>query len=215
MHVTTIKPTRSSNTLILVFSNGSILPFSADDWVRMGIKKFSELNPDSLAQIYQKSAEHQLWEYSLRQLAMHSQPEKIISQKLKNYSKKIFLSAGINSSSVEIPSIIATIISRLKDRGLINNSGYAQSFARKSHNKSKRQIVAELNQKGINRSDQNLAVSNLDDKAKILEFLKKKKYTPKNFIDRLGKNKIMAALYRRGFNLSDIKSVVDDLLNRR
>ena len=215
MQITSVKPTRSSNTLILVFNNGSILPFSADDYVKIGIKKYSELDNDFLNQIYQKSARHQLWEYGLRQLAMRSLPEKIISQKLKNYSRKIFLSANIKSDTVDIPSIIIEIISRLKDRGLINNSDYAAAFAKKNLNKSKRQIVAELSQKGISRPDQNQAVSDLDDKEKILNLLKKKKYTEHSFSDWKEKNKIIAALYRKGFALSDIKNVIDDLLRNR
>jgi len=215
MQITTVKPTRSSNTLILVFNNGSILPFSADDYVKIGIKKYSELSADLLNQIYQKSAEHQLWEYGLRQLAMLSQPEKIISQKLKNYSKKIFLSANIKSDTVDIPSIIVEIISRLKDRGLISNSDYAVAYAKKNLNKSKRQIAAELNQKGVSRPDQNQAISDLDDKDKIINLLKKKKYTDHNFSDWKEKNKIIASLYRKGFALSDIKNVIDDLIRNR
>ena len=215
MQITSIKPTRSSNTMILVFNDGSILPFPPDGFVKMGIKKYFELSSDLLNQIYQKSVEHQLWEYSLRQLAIHSQPEKIISQKLKNFSRKIFLSGNIKSTSIDTSGIIVDIISRLKNQKLIDNSNFAIGFAQKSHNKSKRQIIMELNQKGIDRPDQNLAVLSLDDKEKIKNYLDKKRYTHKNFSDRNEKNKIMAALYRRGFSLSDIKSVIDDLLNNR
>ena len=212
MHVITIKPTRSSNTVIITFSDRSVLPFSVDEFVKMGIKKYSDLDSRLLNQIYQKSIEHQLWEYSLRQLSMISQPEKIIGQKLKNYCRKIFLLGNIKNDSIDTQLIITKILSRLRDRGLINNSVYAAGFVRKSYNKSRRRIIMELNQKGVSPSDQNLAVSALNDKDKILNFFKKKKYTRENFLDWKEKNKIIAAFYRRGFSLSDIKSVIDDLI---
>ncbi|MFA5827903.1 MAG: regulatory protein RecX [Candidatus Shapirobacteria bacterium] len=212
MHITSIKPTRSSTTLILVFSNGSILPFSSDDWVKAGIKKFSELDPNLLDQIYKKSAEHQLKEYAVRQLAMRSLPEKIIKQKLKHYSQKFFLSANIENFSVDVEPIITQIIANLRNLKLINNSAYASGYAAKSTQKSKRQIIAELNQKGISPLDQNQAVLNLNDLEKIKNFLKKKGYTNEKLSSYAQKNKIMAALYRRGFTISDIKSVVDDLI---
>ena len=75
--------------------------------------------------------------------------------------------------------------------------------------------MAELNQKGISLSDQKLAIGSINDKEKITKFIDKKKYSQKDFMNPLSKNKIMAALYRRGFSLSDIKSVIDGLVNKR
>lgn len=215
MQITAIKQTRSSNSVILVFKNGSILPFSPDDVVAMGIKKYEELSSDFLREIYQKSINHQLWEYSLRQLLIISRPEKIITQKLKKYSQKIIHLANIQDNLVDVSPIIDKIIFRLKNMGILNNSVYAAGFVRKSHNKSKRQIIMELNRKGVGQSDQLLAVSELNDQDKIKKFFEKKKYTVKNFSDWKEKNKIIASLYRRGFALSDIKSVIDDLLINR
>jgi len=215
MYIKSIKPTKSSSTMILVFNDNSILPFSTDDLVKMNIKKHVDLTSELTTQIYQKSAEHQLWEYSLRQLSMLSQPEKTIAQKLKNFSRKIILFTDLKNSTLDTAPMISGIVSRLKERGLISNSDYAQNFVKKSQNKSKRQILAQLFQKGIDRSDLNQAVSSIDDKKKIRIFLEKKKYTYKNFTNYSEKNKIMASLYRRGYTLSDIKSVIDDLLNNR
>ena len=46
-------------------------------------------------------------------------------------------------------------------------------------------------------------------------FLQKKGINKSKLTDFKEKNKIKASLFRRGFNLSDINAVIDDLVNFR
>lgn len=210
LSITNIKTSRISNRVNLTFSDGSYLPFLIDDVVRLSLSKNQEVDSEKLAQIISSSLTYLGKEYALRQIAISPKTETILSQKLKIYfiktTQKFKLFSQISSSS-----IIEKIIQEIKSRGFLNNSDFVTYFVNKNKSKSLNEIKFLLRQKGIDSSSLNLSPKNeLDSIKKILS---KKKITRELVADFNSKNKLYASLFRRGFQISDIKAAIDDYLS--
>ncbi len=210
LSITNIKTSRIPNRVNLTFSDGSYLPFLIDDVVRLSLSKNQEVDSEKLAQIISSSLTYLGKEYALRQIAISPKTETILSQKLKIYfiktTQKFKLFSQISSSS-----IIEKIIQEIKSRGFLNNSDFVTYFVNKNKSKSLNEIKFLLRQKGIDSSSLNLSPKNeLDSIKKILS---KKKITRELVADFNSKNKLYASLFRRGFQISDIKAAIDDYLS--
>ena len=206
MKLNNIKISRIPNRVNLVFSDQSYLPFFIDDVVKLSLIKNQEIDSEKLNIIINACLKYLGKEYALRQIAFSPKTEKILSQKLKQFffrtSQKFKLLSQFSTSSV-----IDEIIFELSDRNLFNQSDFTSYFINKNKSKSKSQIKFLLNQQGIDFDS-----SVLNDKQAIQKILSKKKVTTQFLSDFKLKSKLFASLFRRGFQLSDIKEAIDDFI---
>ena len=115
-------------------------------------------------------------------------------------------------SSVSISPIITDIISRLQSRQLLNPQDFINSFVNKNKSKSVAEIKFLLRQKGIDTKDlTNFQFKNDLDAIKTI--LAKKNLTPDILTDFKQKQRLYTSFFRRGFQLSDINTAIDDFLS--
>ncbi len=106
------------------------------------------------------------------------------------------------------PAIAAQVIERLVDVGLLDDERYA---ARMAHSLSrtkgypKRRVAQELQRRGVDRETAGFAAEELEiaDFQQALALIEKKYYN--KMTDRPSRDKVMAALARRGFSFEAIR----------
>lgn len=212
LQLSNIKASRVSNRVNLSFSDHSYLPFFIDDVIKLSLVKNQEIDSEKLDLLINTSLTYLGKEYTLRQIAISPKNEKLLSQKMRLFFQK-------TKRKLEIPSdfsvslIIEAIITDLKSRNLLNESDFVSYFIHKNHHKSQAQIMFLLSQFGI-KIDPSLVKKLLpqNDLVLIQKFLDKKRISREDLVDFNNRQKIMASLYRRGFNLTDIKTVIDGYL---
>jgi SOS response regulatory protein OraA/RecX len=207
--ITNIKASRIPNRVNLTFSDASYLPFFVDDVVKLSLQKNKSLDDEKLAQIRSTALLYLGREYALRQIAISPKTKKIISQKLKIYFLKT-RNKYQHLSSIKFDSIISSIIEELSSKNLLKQSDFIKSFISKNHHKSVKQIKFLLQQRGVDTS--NLILDDIDDIDSIKRILVKKKITQETVTDFKAKNKLYSSLFRQGFEISDIRSAIDDYL---
>lgn len=209
--LTNIKTSLIKNRVNLVFSDGSYLPFFIDDVIRLSLSKNQEVNSEKLSQITTFSLIYLGKEYALRQIALSPKTEKILSQKLKIYFYKTTQKYKLLSQK-SYDSIINQIIDDLISKNLLNQTNFINHFVNKNNSKSIKEIKYLLRQKGIDDSLLNLSPkSELDSIKKILA---QKGLNRELMADYYYKNKLYASLFRRGFQISDIKTAIDEYLSK-
>lgn len=114
-------------------------------------------------------------------------------------------------------NIIDMTLDYVKGYGYINDSRYASTYIRhRITSKSKNMLVAELYNKGIQRDIIETAILTEYDQAReenpelvaIKKALAKKSYDPENLTWE-EKQKLIASLYRKGFDIEKIKQALD------
>jgi SOS response regulatory protein OraA/RecX len=195
---------KNSHLVWLKFRDGNLLPFSAEDYVLMHLRKSELLSNDQFLAIETASARFLLTEYSFRQVAISPKVRKLLIQKLQLYSQKINHLYHFPESLVK--NLIDPVVDKIEDLGMLDVPGFVEYFSRRHRRQSASQIKFQLRQLGI---DQKLTVSDDVDKIKIIL---QKKYQPDDFSDYKSKNKIIAKLYQKGFAVNDIKTAIDDYL---
>ena len=216
MKISSIRPSNIPNRVWITFSDSSYLPFFIDDVIKLSLVKNQEINDSKLELITKTSLLFIGREYALRQIAISPKTEKIIDQKLKLFFKKTILKYKINNSQLNFNQINQQIIDYLKDKKLLNDKDFINYFVKKNSRKSHQQIIYMLHQFGVDQDLLlNIEFNQVNDLYKIKNFLIKKKITKSKLMDFNEKNKIKASLFRRGFNLSDINTAIDDLINFR
>jgi len=207
--LTNIKSSRIPNRVNLSFSDDSYLPFLIDDVVKLSLCKNQSVDEDKLTQIVSASSFYLGKEYALRQIAISPKTSKIISQKLKLFFFRIS-NKYKHFSKIKFDSTISFIINDLNSRNLLNQPDFIKSFVAKNYRKSANQIKFLLSQKGVDVSS--LKLDKTNDIDSIKRILAKKRVDVEFIKDFKAKNKLYASLYRQGFNISDIKSAIDDYL---
>ncbi|MFA5532546.1 MAG: RecX family transcriptional regulator [Candidatus Shapirobacteria bacterium] len=210
LQLSNIKASRISNRVNLTFSDNSYLPFFIDDVVKLSLVKNQEIDSEKLDLLIHTSLTYLAKEYALRQIAISPKNEKLLSQKMRLFFQKTKRKFNISNDFPILP-IIENIISELKDRNLLNESDFVTYFIQKNRHKSQAQIVFLISQFGI-KIDPSLVKKLIpqNDLNLIKKFLDKKRINQNYLSDFNNRQKIMASLYRRGFNLTDIKNVIDD-----
>lgn len=127
----------------------------------------------------------------------------------RDYSEKELIKKLQKNVSVEIAKITAK---RMKELNLINDKKLAKNLANKlilNKGKGIRRVLYEMELKGIDREDALEAIESITFNSvdQISETIRKK------YTDKLGdfqsKNKVIAALLRKGHSYNDIKSAID------
>jgi len=202
------KTSRINNRINLVFSDNSYLPLFIDDYLKLSLNKGQDIDQETYNLIAQKSLMYLAREYALRQIAISPKSKKNLSQKLN-----IFLIRTVkkfNLKDFSFKNIIEEIIGDLESRKLLNSDDFADYFIKKNSHKSSRQILNLLSQQGIkinpNQLKENMLNNDLD---LIKKYLNKKKINPEDLSDFKYRQKIIARLYQQGFDLNDIRKIID------
>jgi len=204
--LTNIKTSRVSNRVNLIFSDGSYLPFFIDDVIKLSLAKNQSVDTEKLDLIKQTSLKYLGREYALRQIAISPKTSKILIQKLKLFFQK-------KRTDISTQNIIDEIISELESKKLLNQDDFVSYFINKNHHRSRTEIIFRLHRQGIDLSPQFLdKILPQNDSDLIKKFLIKKKIDPKDLKNFNYRQKIMASLFRRGFNIDNIRAAIDDSL---
>ena len=110
--------------------------------------------------------------------------------------------------------IIDKVICFLQEYNFVNDYEYACMYIDyKSNQKSKKQIIQDLYQKGISKNDINNAIEDkqLNDE-KSLKNIVQKKINSYNIEDKSELNKLYQFLLRKGYSYTDINNILKDYL---
>ncbi len=216
MQIISIKSSKIPNRVWITFLDHSFIPFFIDDVVKLSLVKNQEINESKYQLIIQTCLLFIGREYALRQIAISPKTEKIISQKLKLFFKKVTLKYKLNIDNLNLDEINQQIVQELKDKKLLNDLDFIDFFIKRNQRKSRQQIIYLLHQLGVNQALlSEIEFNQENDVDKIKTFLDKKNIDKSKLTDFKEKNKVKASFYRRGFNLSDINTAIDDWLNFR
>lgn len=137
--------------------------------------------------------------YALRRLMLKAQPSSELKKSLKDH----YVST----------EIIDKVIQECQRLGYLNDSqwysSYAESLVRKNY--GPKIILMKLRAKGLSEQKANLLMANIglntDPKSQILHLINTK-YRTRDLSDEKTRQKVISALYRKGFSFEDILSVV-------
>jgi SOS response regulatory protein OraA/RecX len=216
MQIISIKSSKIPSRVWLTFSDHSFIPFFIDDVVKLSLVKNQEIDESKYQLIIQTCLFFIGREYALRQIAISPKTEKIISQKLKLFFQRVILKYQLKINNLNLSEINQQIIQDLKDRKLLNETNFIDYFLKRNSKKSRQQIIYSLRQLGVNQNLlSQIEFNQENDVDKIKIFLNKKNIDKSKLSDYNEKNKLKASLFRRGFNISDINTAIDDWLNFR
>ncbi len=207
--LTNIKTSRIPNRVNLTFSDDSYIPFFIDDVIKLSLQKNQNIDEEKFSDIISASLSYLGREYALRQIAISPKTEKILSQKLKIFFIKTTRKYK-HFIDFKADQIISNIITDLNSKKLLNQDDFVKSFLAKNKKKSTNQIKFLLAQKGIDTNSVDIPKN--DDLESIKRILTKKRITKEILTDFKAKNKLYASLFRQGFDISDIKAAIDELV---
>lgn len=197
MVITAIEPRRKS--LSAVFIDGEYaMKLDTETLAFERVKVGSEIDDDRLLELIKKSDARRAREKALWLISYRDHSEGELRQKLsKDYGEE-----AVNAA-----------IEKLMDMGYINDESFAKRYAESLTSKhlSQRQIQQKLRLKGLDRdlTAQTVEDLNLDEKVEIRTLINKKYLNKLSDEDNL--RRTVAALQRRGFAYSDIRSVISEL----
>lgn len=214
MNIHSIRATNFPSRVHVEFDSGLILPLIADDVVILKLSKGAEIDDNLFKQIVFKSIYYMLRNSAMLQINISPKTEKILSQKIRVSLQKIKNKYDYPSDLIDYSGVIAKLCADLKDKGLLDDSDFAQYFVRKNHSKSRRQIEYLLQSAGVDRNIINQYLpTQTSQKDEVLKIIQKKHPTVSDLKDFNYKNKLTASLYRKGFTLADIKAAFDESSN--
>ena len=196
MVITAIEPRRKS--LSAIYIDGEFaLKLDTETVLSERLKVGDEIDDDRLLELIKASDSRRAKEKALWLISYRDHSEGELRQKLS----KDFGEEAVDKA-----------INRLVELGLINDEDFARKYAESLSHKhlSNRQIQQKLRLKGIDRELSSETVEELDlDEKDEIRALINKKYIRK-LSDEADLRRTVAALQRRGFAYSDIKSVINE-----
>ncbi|MDD2482934.1 MAG: RecX family transcriptional regulator [Candidatus Shapirobacteria bacterium] len=216
MQITSIKASKTPNQVWLTFSDHSFIPFFIDDVVKLSLIKNQDIDDSKFQLIIKTALQFKGREFALRQIAISPKTEKNINQKLNLYFRKMILKYKLNLNNLNLKEISQEIIDYLKSKKFFNQADFVRYFVKKNSKKSHQQIIYMLQQLGIDQTSLlSIKFNQESDLNKIKTLLDKKNLDKSKLSDYNEKNKLKSSLFRRGFNISDINTAIDDWLNFR
>ncbi len=196
MIITAIEPRRKS--LSAIFIDGEYaLKLDTETVITERLKIGVEIDDDRLLELIKASDAKRAKEKALWLISYRDHSEGELRQKLlRDFGEEA----------------VDKAVHRLCELGLINDENFARKYAQSLSHKhmSQRQIQQKLRQKGLDRDLTSEAVEDLDlDEKEEIRALINKKYLRK-LSDEGDLRRTIAALQRRGFGYSDIRSVIEE-----
>jgi len=195
---------RNGQFLWLKFDDGTILPLETTDFVKMSLSTSLPVSPDNFALIQEHSLKFMLTGYALRQVAISPKIRTLLLPKLRLACLKLSRKYGY-PSALHQPAI-DYVLDYLEGRHLLEEDDYLDYYLRRHPNFSQSRLRFALSRLGIDHLPDDSLISEIDKIKTILN----KKYAKVDYQDYRAKTRVISALYRQGFSVSDIKSAIDD-----
>lgn len=218
MQIKAISPSRFPNRLIINFDTGLRWPLFIDDVVRLQLKPTLTVDSKLLATISLVSLTYLSKEYALRQIAFSPKNRGVLSRKLDLNFIKIKAKYRYSLEFTDYQSLKNTLLDDLSQKGLLNDTQFVDHYLRRHPRYSRLQIRAALLHLGVSAATVDSALTTTvapDDRAKITDFLIRKKVTLAQLSDYSYRQRLTAALFRKGFSVSEVKNAIDDFRNTR
>jgi regulatory protein len=219
MKITQVEPQKKNSRRFNIFLDG-IFAFGADEdtVVKFRLVVGKEINPSDLDKILLETEIGKLMirMYGLLNVRVRSEKE------IRNYLRNLNFKRKLKDQEKISEVVTEGLIQNLKNKGLLNDEEFAKAWVesrRRSKQKGKNILKAELFQKGISReivdevlreeiegegSEQDLAKQALEKKAKVW----------RNLPDLEFRKKATEFLVRRGFDYSIAKDTIDKFLEK-
>ena len=208
-----IKATTKVDQVNLVFSDGNLLPFPVDKINQFNLSKGQEIDNQSLHRLYSASLIFVLTNYALRLIGMSPQTSTTITSKLRIYLGRYLVKTKIPVDKEAQTQIIDHVIAYLQNNRLLNDTEYAKYLIHKLRNKSLQEIRYRLTRAGV--SSDLIPTDSINEEEIIRKLVQKKLKSGSDLSDFITKNRIIAYLYRKGFPLESVKSVIDSMVRKR
>lgn len=196
MVITAIEPRRKSLSAIYIDGEYA-LKLDTETVLSARLKVGQEIDDERLYELIQTSDARRAKEKALWLISYRDHSEGELRQKLS----KDFGEEAVDKA-----------VEKLLELNLINDEGFAKKYAESLSQKhlSNRQIVQKLRQKGIAKdlTEETVEDLDLDEKDEIRALINKKYIRKLN--DEADLRRTIAALQRRGFGYSDIRSVINE-----
>lgn len=196
MVITAIEPRRKSLSAIYIDGEFAV-KLDTETVLSERLKAGMEIDDERLHNLIKTSDARRAKEKALWLISYRDHSEGELRQKLrKDYGEEA----------------VDKAIERLKELGLISDENFAKKYAESLSHKhlSQRQIQQKLRLKGIDKelTTETIEELDLDEKQEIKALIEKK------YINKLSNEadlrRTVAALQRRGFSYSDIRSVINE-----
>jgi regulatory protein len=189
--ITKIVSQSANASRVSVFADGKFLTgLDRFTWLKLNLKSGDKLTPQLIDQLKIEDTNGKCYDKAIKLLSLRPQSSYELRQKLsKRFS----------------PDTIQTVVARLIKEGLVNDEKFAFIWVNErllTRHRSIQHLIAELRQKGIERSLIQMAISKLSRETEIDSALCLAQRAPQK-----SKEKLQAYLARRGFNYSVIKEV--------
>lgn len=198
MKITDIKQQVKRQDRYSIYIDGKYLfSFSEGELIASGLKRGQELSESELAGLKDQAVLDKAYDRTLNLISHRPRSE----WELRDYMKRKDYDEDV----------ITQTISRLNDRGYVNDLDFAQRWVatrRLLKSTSKRRLSQELRQKRI-KDDviQQVLEEDETDERQVLRDLVERKRKQTKYQDDL---KLMQYLSRQGYNYDDIKSVLSE-----
>jgi len=180
---------------VSLFADGKFLTgLNRFTWIQLGLKVGDELSPQQVEQMKNEDTNGKCYDKALKLLSLRPQSGHELRQKLS----KRFVSDNIGPT-----------LARLTQEGLINDERFAVTWVNErilTRHRSVPHLVAELQQKGIDRLLIQSAIAKLDKQAEVRSALQLARRSAQKTPEKL-----RAYLARRGFGYSVIRQVEQQL----
>lgn len=185
----------------LFFDDEFLFSISLDSFVKYNLQKGMAYAIDYIEEIRLEDEKISCRQRAIGILSKSEQTEYKLREKLLKY---------FSETSVECA------VERMKELGLVDDENYARRYAQDALNlksASKKKIDHELRQRGISREIIQRVLEDISDfdETENLKELISKKYSRK-LKNPDDKQKVIAALMRRGFKFSSIKQAIEEFV---
>lgn len=198
MKITDIKQQVKRQDRYSIYVDGKyVFSFSESELLNLALRISQEFDQEGLEQLKKTAIEDKAYTRSLDLLSRRSRSE----WELRDYLRR---------KDYE-PDVIEKIVTRLSERGYINDKKFAESWVnnrRLLKSTSKRKLNMELKQKRVPEEVINEVLAEDEtDERQVLRDLVAKKRQQSRYHDT---QKLMQYLMRQGFNYEDVKYVVSN-----
>ena len=197
--ITQIKPQKKSSRVNVYLDGKFAFGVDLDSFVKLGLKAGIELSDNEVKRIVKKAEFQKTLDKLLRYVSLRPRSEKEIRDYLER--KKVY------------GTMHKELFNRLKRSGLVDDEQFAKWWIDQRvqfRSKSKRDIVGELRNKGIESGliAKLLQESDFNEVKFAKKLLFKNAYKWKKFDQQTGRQKKAQYLARKGFSWESIKKVV-------
>ncbi len=215
MKLVQIKATRSSDRVNLIIDN-YCLPFPVESLFKFSLSKNQDIDSTLFDSLLRESLSFRLYNYSLSQIALTPKTELILKNKLRLKLRQLLFKLGTKLDPEISSQLISDTLSKISSMNLLKPSDYINFIInRHKNNKSLTQISYLLRQAGIDPRSVDFSQYGFVDEAQTIQkLIQKKVINVSDLADFNTKNKIIAYFMRKGFSLSSVKNVIDDILNK-